>query len=161
MLDVKESTEDNGSEADVSWQVTPNSEEKVMKVADTETKLVAENKMSLNQSEESLTSNLPLIIDLKPPTSREPATGAATSSTSSRPPTDADYKSLKTYWSQAASQNTPTGLIPEESLGRQKSQKFFVFSDKPVAKKPRSTEEQTTTTATVPDKDEAPHKQSS
>lgn len=161
MLDVKESTEDNGSEADVSWQATANSEEKVMKVADTETKPVAENKTSLNQSEESLISNVPLIIDLKPPTSSEPATGVATSSTSSRPPTDADYKSLKTYWSQAASQNTPTGLIPDESLDRQKSQKFFVFSDKPVAKKPRSSDEQTTTTATVPDKDAAAHEQSS
>lgn len=46
------------------------------------------------------------------------------------PPTDADYKSLKNYWSEAASKNTPTGLLPEEGLSRQQSQKFFTFSAK-------------------------------
>jgi hypothetical protein len=48
------------------------------------------------------------------------------------PPTDADYKSLKNYWGKAAARNTPTGLIPEEK-SRQSTEKFFVFSDKPVA----------------------------
>ena len=47
------------------------------------------------------------------------------------PPTDADYKSLKTYWSHAASKNTPTGLNPEEVLSRQQSKKFFTFSARP------------------------------
>ena len=131
------STDDNGSETHLSSKVTAtNSVVKETKASgDTKTKPVAENKTSLNQAEETFTSNS-LSIDVKTPTTRAPATGAVTSSTSA-PPTDADYKSLKSYWSQAASQNTPTGLIPEESLGRQQSQKFFVFSDKPVAQKPQ------------------------
>jgi tRNA-Thr(GGU) m(6)t(6)A37 methyltransferase TsaA len=47
-------------------------------------------------------------------------------------PTDADYKSLKSYWGKAAARNTPTGLVPEER-GPQSTEKFFVFSAKPVA----------------------------
>ena len=65
-------------------------------------------------------------------------TADADASLTAAPPTDADYKSLKSYWSQAASRNTPTGIIPEDGFSRQKSQKFFVFSDKPVTPQRKS-----------------------
>ncbi len=46
---------------------------------------------------------------------------------------DADYKSLKTFWSKQASQNTPTGLVPASAVQRVTSrEKFFVFSDRPI-----------------------------
>jgi len=66
------------------------------------------------------------------------------------PPTDADYKSLKSYWSQAASRNTPTGLVPEKDLGKQRSQKFFVFSAKAVPAMPERKSRVDTTKSSAP-----------
>jgi hypothetical protein len=46
-------------------------------------------------------------------------------------PTDGDYSTLKSYWNQAASKNTPTGLIPVDTptgmppRERRVTQKFF------------------------------------
>lgn len=160
--DMKESTDDNGSETHPASKANTetNSKLKSMKAGDTKAKPVAENKTNLNQPEET-TSKWPPTTTTT--TTRAPATGAASSSTGA-PPTDADYKSLKTYWSQAASQNTPTGLVPEESLGRQQSQKFFAFSAKPLTppRKPRKDERHTTTSTTPapePDKDTPADKQ--
>jgi tRNA-Thr(GGU) m(6)t(6)A37 methyltransferase TsaA len=69
-------------------------------------------------------------LPVKPPGKATEAEAKA--SPTGAPPTDADYKSLKNYWSQAASRNTPTGLVPEEGLNRQRSQKFFSAKSAPV-----------------------------
>lgn len=59
------------------------------------------------------------------------ATTVVSRSMTTAPPTDADYKSLKSYWGEAAARNTPTGLLPKEN-DFQRQQKCFVFSDKPI-----------------------------